>query len=165
MKGLAPIRRTWKYLESGSLIFKERVKILSINYNHTAEQKEAREFIFWYLPQIQYKNPEVQIVTLKNLTPTPFIRCFLDNGEQVLMDIDGKSKEDILGYLKKMLGRPEADLKKTDDAARLQISKKTNFGDTCERHCICEIPGQVPCSSIIIFPNHMRGKYKYGNQD
>lgn len=35
-----------------------------------------REFCFWYLPQIQYKNPYVQLMTLKNMTPSPFIRCF-----------------------------------------------------------------------------------------
>lgn len=35
-----------------------------------------RDFVFWYLPQIQYKNPDVQISTFKNMTPSPFIRCF-----------------------------------------------------------------------------------------
>lgn len=35
-----------------------------------------RQFIFWYLPQMQYKNPHVQIVTLRNLTPSPFITCY-----------------------------------------------------------------------------------------
>lgn len=33
MKGPAPIRRTIKYLEAGRLVFKDQVKIFSINYN------------------------------------------------------------------------------------------------------------------------------------
>lgn len=35
-----------------------------------------REFVFWHLPHVQYKNPQVQIATFKNLTPSPFIRAF-----------------------------------------------------------------------------------------
>ena len=37
----------------------------------------SRQFVFWTLPQIQYKNPNTQVLTLKNLTPSPFITCFL----------------------------------------------------------------------------------------
>jgi hypothetical protein len=36
----------------------------------------CRDFAFWYLPQIQYKNPNVQVLTLTNMTPSPFITCF-----------------------------------------------------------------------------------------
>ena len=39
------------------------------------------EFVFWNVPQIQYKNPDVQIATIKNTTPTPFITCYLEDGE------------------------------------------------------------------------------------
>ena len=31
--GRAPFRRTLKYLESGSLVFKDRVKVMTLNYN------------------------------------------------------------------------------------------------------------------------------------
>ena len=34
MKGRAPIRRTLEYLEKGQLIFKNNIKIMTINYNH-----------------------------------------------------------------------------------------------------------------------------------
>jgi len=78
MVGKAPIRRTLKYLENHSLILKERVKIFSVNYNTHGENHEgAKEFVFWHLPQLHYKNPNVQIVTFKNMTPSPFIRCYL----------------------------------------------------------------------------------------
>lgn len=33
MSGLAPIRRTWKYLNRPTVIFKDRVKILCLHYN------------------------------------------------------------------------------------------------------------------------------------
>ena len=37
----------------------------------------TEKFIVYYV-QIQYKNPDVQIVTFKNMTPSPFITCFLE---------------------------------------------------------------------------------------
>ena len=78
MKGVAPIRRTLEYLKNSPLVLKDRVKIFSVNYNTTEENHEgARQFVFWHLPQIQYKNPNIQILTFKNLTPSPFIRCYL----------------------------------------------------------------------------------------
>lgn len=36
----------------------------------------CRDFVFWHLPQLQYKNPNVQVMTLTNMTPSPFITCF-----------------------------------------------------------------------------------------
>jgi len=35
--------------------------------------------VFWHLPQLQYKNPTVQIVTFRNMTPSPFIKCYYGN--------------------------------------------------------------------------------------
>lgn len=90
-----------------------------------------RDFIFWYLPQIQYKNPNVQIVSFKNMTPTPFIRCFygnfiiafpvianiyicylnpfpfdfIDNGKEIVIDIDSKKKEEILSHCLQTIGK------------------------------------------------------------
>lgn len=43
--------------------------------------KGIQEFVFWSVPQIQYKNPNVQIVAFKNMTPSPFIECYLDDGD------------------------------------------------------------------------------------
>lgn len=43
MKGRYPIRRTLEYLQRGDIIFKNRVKILTVNYNtHGALSDGAR---------------------------------------------------------------------------------------------------------------------------
>lgn len=34
-----------------------------------------------------------------------------DNSEEVLMDVDSKSKEEILDFLKKILGKPQYEFK------------------------------------------------------
>jgi len=45
--------------------------------------------------------------------------------------------------------------------AREKKDNQANFGYGCERHCICEVPGQVPCPAVVPLPDHMRGKIKY----
>lgn len=122
MIGKAPIRRTLQYLERGKIVFRETVKVFSVNYNMKSEHHSGarlvswllsldfivfvikhfiinRDFIFWYLPQIQYKNPNVQCICLKNLTPSPYIRIFFENGKSTLIDIDSRKKEDIFNHL------------------------------------------------------------------
>lgn len=36
------------------------------------------------------------------------------------------------------------------------------FGYGCKRHCMCEIPGQIPCPAVVPLPYHMRGRYRFG---
>ncbi len=106
--GPHPIRRSVKYLEAGKLVFKERVKVVTLNYNvdeyaqkvaeaHPAQVEAVKrrewyvrsgphhqgiqDFVFWNLAQVQYKNPDVQIVELRNMTPSPYITCYLEDGE------------------------------------------------------------------------------------
>jgi len=37
-----------------------------------------------------------------------------------------------------------------------------HFGYGCKRHCMCEVPGQIPCPAVVPLPYHMRGKYSMG---
>ncbi|XP_015591752.1 probable 28S ribosomal protein S25, mitochondrial [Cephus cinctus] len=161
MIGRNPARRTLEYLKSGRLFLKDSIQIFSINYNIFGDHHQgAKSFVYWYLPQVQYNNPNVQVITFKNLTPTPFVRCFYDNGKEMLIDIDSKTKEEILEHLihvvgksKELLAKEKIDFEKKDNPA--------NFGVDCERNCICIIPGQLPCPGTVPLPNHMRGKYKF----
>uniref|UniRef100_A0A5F5PPR6 Small ribosomal subunit protein mS25 n=1 Tax=Equus caballus TaxID=9796 RepID=A0A5F5PPR6_HORSE len=79
MKGRFPIRRTLQYLGQGDVVFKDSVKVMTVNYNTHGELGEgARKFVFFNIPQIQYKNPWVQIMMFKNMTPSPFLRFYLE---------------------------------------------------------------------------------------
>jgi Mitochondrial ribosomal protein L51 / S25 / CI-B8 domain len=40
---------------------------------------DPSNFVFWHLPQLKYKNPSVQMVTLKMVTPTPWIKAYFGN--------------------------------------------------------------------------------------
>ena len=59
------------------------------------------------MPQIQYQNPSLQIVRFTEMSPNPFIRCWLDNGKDVIFDCDSQSKEQIMQRLIKTLGKTE----------------------------------------------------------
>jgi len=82
------------------------VKIVTVNFNEGEDQPHhtgARYFVFWNLPQVQYKNPDTQIVTLKNITPSPFITCFLEDNTKVYFDVDSQSNKEILDKLSRTL--------------------------------------------------------------
>ena len=36
-----------------------------------------------------------------------------------------------------------------------------NFGSNCERHCMCEVQGQQPCSATIIEPKYLHGQWRW----
>lgn len=160
--GEAPIRRTLKYLNAGKIVFKDKIKIFSINYNYKAENhRGAKEFVFWHFSQIQYKNPTVQLQVFKNLTPSPFITTYLENGSELLIDIDNRSKDEILNHVIKVLGKSDEVLRE-EAIAREKKDNPANFGFKCEKHCICQIPGQVPCPGLVRLPDFMRGKKIHG---
>ncbi|XP_076237854.1 mitochondrial ribosomal protein S25 [Calliopsis andreniformis] len=164
MIGAAPIRRTLKYLEAGKLILKDGIQIFSINYNtHGSNHTGTRQFVFWNLPQIQYKNPKVQIVTFKNLTPSPFIKCYYGDGKTMLIDIDNKQREEILYHLIAVVGKTK-DVLKQESIAMEKKDNPANFGVGCPRSCICVVPDQVPCPGVVPLPFHMRGKKRLAKE-
>ncbi|XP_075039800.1 small ribosomal subunit protein mS25 [Mixophyes fleayi] len=162
MKGPFPIRRTLQFLQSGEIVFKNNVKIMTVNYNTRGEHGEgARKFVFFHIPQIQYKNPRVQIMMFKNMTPSPFLRFYLDGGEQVLVDIEDKSRTDIIQHVKKILGKSEETLE-LEEKAKMVLSNPANFGPKKYylRECMCEVEGQVPCPGLVPLPKELTGKYR-----
>ncbi|XP_064101215.1 small ribosomal subunit protein mS25-like [Macrobrachium nipponense] len=162
MKGKFPLRRTLQYLESSNLVLKERVKIFALHYNIIGNHhRGAKEFAYWNIPQIQFKNPDVQVITFKNMTPTPFIRMFCEDGEDILVDVDSKSRTEITDHIKKIICKTDETLAK-EALERQSLNNPGNFGWGCDRQCLCEIPGQVPCPGVVPLPKAMRGKYKYG---
>ncbi|CRL01623.1 CLUMA_CG014351, isoform A [Clunio marinus] len=165
MVGKAPIRRTLRYLESGKLVLKDKIKIFSINYNtYGNHHKGARSFVFWNLPQLQYKNKAVQVVTFRNITPSPFIKCYYDDGKQILIDIDSRTNDEILSHLIKVVGK-SLDTLEAEAIAAEKKDNPANFGVGCARSCMCEIPGQVPCPGVLPLPFHMRGKHRHANKN
>nr|XP_056719118.1 28S ribosomal protein S25, mitochondrial [Euleptes europaea] len=162
MKGRFPIRRTLQYLSQGDVVFKNSVKVMTVNYNTSGELSEgARKFVFFNIPQIQYKNPWVQIVMFRNMTPSPFLKFYLEGGEQVLVDVEEKTNKDIVQHIKKILGKSEETLQK-ETQEKMKLRHPATFGPRKYhlRECMCEIKGQIPCPGKVPLPKEMTGKYK-----
>ncbi|XP_015918627.1 small ribosomal subunit protein mS25 [Parasteatoda tepidariorum] len=156
--GTNAIRRTIRYLEQGKLIFRQNVKVMTVSYNDKGDYHQgARDLVHWNLCQIQYRNPTVQVLFLKNLFPTPFIRCWLDTGEDVIMDVFNKTNVEIIDHLIKILGQPDV---KEEQKEKLAYENLAKFGSGYPRHCMCEVPGQLPCPVTVQLPEEMTGKYK-----
>merc|ERR1711962_212009 len=123
MRGAEPIRRTMKYLEKSSLVFKDNVRIVSFHFNHDQQaSKGTEEFVFWHTAQLQYKNPNTQLVVLNNMTPSPFVQVFFDNGKKLTLDVDNQDKNTILETVKKIFCKT----KETLEAERIASEMKSN---------------------------------------
>lgn len=83
------------------------------------------------------------------------------NGKKMLIDIESKSNDDIIEHLINVVGKSKEVLEQEAIAA-VKKENPANIGNGCSKHCICEVPGQLPCPSIVPLPYHMRGKYKNG---
>lgn len=165
MRGAAPIRRTLKYLEQGQLVFKNNVKIIAINLNPDhPSSKGTKDFVFWHFAQMQYKNPEVQICVFHDMTPSPFMQVFFDSGKKLVLDVDNQNKDTILSQVRKIFCKTDETLQQ-EALAKEKKNNPANFGYMCEHECICEIPGQIPCTRWVTPPKEQRGKYRIEGKD
>ncbi|CAC5406307.1 MRPS25 [Mytilus coruscus] len=162
MKGRAPVRRTMKYLQDGALHLKSEIQVMTLNYNIGPGQQVHRgalDFVFWHLPQLLYKNPHTQFVTFKNLTPTPVFQFFFSNGKKLVIDVDSHSKDEIHSFIRSTLCKTE---KEVEEEETKDEKNPGLFGlGSDSKKCICQIPGQVPCSGAVILPPQIRGKHRY----
>jgi small subunit ribosomal protein S25 len=166
MKGPAPWRRTLQYLQNGSLIFKDNVKIFSINFQEDNPASDGlNRFVFWHLAQIQYKNPKVQCLQMKNMSLTPHITVYEKDGKEVnkvFMNCYKRNSKEILDWCVAIVGKSKEQLEQES------FVNPANF--TCEnndysRYCICQIPGQISCPGFKKMPEFMRNKYKMEKKD
>jgi len=97
----------------------------------------------------------------KNMTPSPFLRFYLDSGEQVLVDVETKSNKEIMEHIRKILGKNKETLEEEEEEKK-QLSHPAHFGPRkyCLRECICEVEGQVSCPGLVPLPKELTGKYK-----
>lgn len=166
MWGPAPIRRTLNYLKKGKFIAKDHVRVMEVHYHlhgrkyQTREEMKndifhgLREFYFWEMPRIQYKNPHLQIVRMLDKMPTPYIRFWLDDSSDVIIDCFNQSHEDILSRVIKTVGKSNERLQLEETVRRKTVGEDNPalFGYGRERFCACEVPGQHPCPGVIRNP-------------
>lgn len=75
----------------------------------------------------------------------------------MLVDVDSKSKDEILEHLIRVVGKPRTTLIQ-EAIAKEKKDNPANFGVGCKKSCMCHIPGQLPCPGVVPLPDHMRAK-------
>ncbi|EFO28218.1 28S ribosomal protein S25 [Loa loa] len=164
--GTVPLRRTYLYLQQGTIQFRDLVKVFAIGYKqfpmNDIRHKGVIEYVFWHWAQLQYNNPYVQLVRFTNISVVPFAKAFLDDGREVLFDLEGKTREEIEEMFRTTLGRTKVSSRRE----RLEKMLRTDqalFGRRCKRECICEVQGQHPCTSLLYAPDYMKGKWRWNH--
>lgn len=163
--GQTPLVQTRKYLEADPIHFRNSVQVMLAHFNEGQSASEGlKQFCVWTIPQIQFKNPHVQVNILKEMTPSPWLQFHLhdpvsENEESILVDCYGKSREQIQDHIRKVLGKTPMMLKREAAAEAAKSANPANFGYDCGRWCICEVDGQVPCPAFENLPPMKRWKY------
>lgn len=105
---MAKYRRTLDFLSRGKLYLKHSVKVITISFN-VVEPSSAglRLFLKENVPQIQYKNPSIQILALKNTKRTPQINVYHNDDSTTLIDCEFKKNTRILNELTALAGKLE----------------------------------------------------------
>jgi small subunit ribosomal protein S25 len=88
--------------------------------------------------------------------------CFLDDGREVMFDLENKSKDEIVDIIQGTLGKSKL-VKQREFLESMQDQNPAEFGNDCKRHCMCEIQGQVPCTSLINAPRYMKGRWRWNH--
>lgn len=157
--GRFPFRRTFEFLSSGNLVLKSNVKTVLINYTHCKESLGLRNFIYKDIPQIQFKNQGVQIMTTRNKSNIPVVNVFFGDRRKVMIDVEGKTGPEILEIFGKVAGATE---REKEDRAMPKYPGRhnpANFGKYGHCYCICEKPGQAPCPSRVPHPDAKKPKW------
>ncbi|KAE9549605.1 hypothetical protein FO519_007179 [Halicephalobus sp. NKZ332] len=164
MRGAMPLRRTLFYLNQGKVVLRDDVSVLVVGYHGRPqpEQQGTRDFVFWHWAQLQYKNPHLQLVKKKDFVITPFAMAILKDGREVLFDFEGKSKEEVEDTLQTTLGKTPL-VRRREFLERMQDHNPAEFGVTCKRQCLCEVQGQQPCTSLLLAPKYVKGKFRWNH--
>jgi len=161
LRGFMPIRNTKYWLEKSDINLREQVRILAFAFDQENKEHEgAQEFEFWHWNQLQHRNPEVQLIRYDLKPPTPFIQAFLQNGQKVLIDIDGHNRGQIYERVKRVFGKTKMVIEQ-EKLEKEAIENVANFGYNSLRQCICEVQGQHPCPTMVDSPAYLKGRWRW----
>lgn len=80
-----------------------------------------------------------------------------------MFDLENKNKDEIVALIGSTLGKTEL-VKKREFLERMQDHNPAEFGGECARHCMCEVQGQIPCTSLLPAPDFMKGKQRWNHK-
>jgi len=75
----------------GKIFLRDNVGVMIAGINQNLpNQKGLNDFVYWHWAQLQFNNPDTQLVKIKNLSITPYVQAFLSGflglGDNTLSD-------------------------------------------------------------------------------
>lgn len=143
-----PVTSTTRFLEEG-IIFRDCVRCITIHYSeYDCEEKNraheaTKKLAEVNFNQLQYMNPDVQILVMRNLLPHPFVTFFLEGNERINIESGDRSHIELLRWIQKVVGKPRELI---DLETKAVAANPANFGVGYARRYLCDIQGQVPKS-------------------
>merc|ERR1712002_1328902 len=98
-KGPFPYRRTLDFLKAGRTLLRSDIKTVAVCLEKTNrdDSNGLRDYLLRDLPQLQYKNPEVQFLMKRNKDENQLahIKFYLSGGKQLLLDTIDRTADEI----------------------------------------------------------------------
>lgn len=79
-----------------------------------------------------------------------------------MFDLENKTKEEILDAIQGTLGKSEL-VDRREFLEKMSAHNPADFGSDCKRQCMCEIQGQICCTSVLVAPDYMRGRHRWNH--
>ncbi|XP_065656971.1 small ribosomal subunit protein mS25 [Hydra vulgaris] len=148
-KGKFPFRRTIEFLSSGTIILQKRIQVISVSFTTDNSGKGLRDFVLRDLPRLQFKNPTRQFVCFRNRHEFPQITFYYKDGGKQMIAVDNKPADEILKLVEVAGAAPHSEILKSEEVEYPGRLNPANFGKYGHCFCICEKPGQVPCTARV----------------
>lgn len=159
MRGRYAITKTKWWLERGPILIPD-VAAINLEYNKPSVDeyglsKGAHIYNTFYIPQLRYKNPNVQVDVRTNMTAVPFMQIYFKDGRSTTVNC-AASAEEIASHIQGTFCLTKAAEENRDfnEDGRLQNPWLHPAGKPCcmsdinrvHRKCICQQPGHFGCS-------------------
>lgn len=164
MRGRFNITKTKWWLEQGPSLIPQ-VASINLEYNKPASDvynmsKGAFYYHHYYIPQLRYKNPHVQIDVNTDQVAVPFMTIYFKDGRKALVNC-ASSSEEIAKHVQGTfcLEYETAEKENFDENGRIQNPWMHANNKPCRtstkyrvhRKCICQQPGQYGCKTACNF--------------
>ena len=80
----------------------------------------------------------------------------------MLFDLENRTRNEITDTIQNTLGKTQL-VKRREYLESMQDHNPAEFGEKCERHCICEVQGQRCCTGLIVAPKQNRGRWRWNH--
>jgi len=162
MRGRFNITKTKWWLEQGPVLI-DQVAAINLEYNKPSSDalgmsRGAFDYHNYFICQLRYKNPTVQIDVSTDQVAVPFMTIHFKDGRSTTMNC-ASSAEEIAAHVQATfcIDNEDAKIQETDENGRIRNPWMHGGNKPCatatknrtHRKCICQQPGHFGCKTAM----------------